>query len=186
MNCRRHGANCMAQGRNLQKTDYNLRRTQTTAVAVARSTHALFCKAAATRCQKRRVDEKGDYMPRKLVTTLFVVSLLYAVSSAQEKPFPAHKIVGNVYYVGSDALAIYLITTADGHILINSGFEETVPLIEKSVKSLGFKVSDVKIMLASHAHADHVAGHARLQKLTGAKVYVMRGDHSVIDRKSVV
>ena len=96
------------------------------------------------------------------------------------EPFPAHKIVGNVYYVGSKDLATFLITTPDGHILINSGFERTVPLIQKSVESLGFKMTDVKILLASHAHSDHVAGHAMLQKLTGAKVFVMRGDDQVI------
>jgi CubicO group peptidase (beta-lactamase class C family)/glyoxylase-like metal-dependent hydrolase (beta-lactamase superfamily II) len=96
------------------------------------------------------------------------------------EPFPAHKVIGNVYYVGSKDLATYLITTGEGHILINSGFERTVPLIQKSVESLGFKMSDVKILLASHAHSDHVAGHALLQKRTGAKVYVMRGDDQVI------
>jgi CubicO group peptidase (beta-lactamase class C family) len=96
------------------------------------------------------------------------------------EPFPAHKVIGNVYYVGSKDLATYLITTPEGHILINSGFERTVPLIEKSVESLGFKMTDVKILLASHAHSDHVAGHALLQKVTGAKVYVMRGDDQVI------
>ena len=95
-------------------------------------------------------------------------------------PFPAHRVVGNVYYVGSKDLATYLITTPEGHVLINSGFERTVPLIRKSVESLGFKMTDVKILLASHAHSDHVAGHAMLQKLTGAKVYVMRGDENVI------
>jgi metallo-beta-lactamase class B len=96
------------------------------------------------------------------------------------EPFPAHKVIGNVYYVGSRDLATYLITTPEGHILINSGFERTVPLIQKSVESLGFKMTDVKILLASHAHSDHVAGHARLRELTGAKVYVMRGDDQVI------
>ena len=96
------------------------------------------------------------------------------------EPFPAHKVIGNVYYVGSKDLATYLITTPEGHILINSGFDRTVPLIQKSVESLGFKMTDVKILLASHAHSDHVAGHALLQKVTGAKVYVMRGDDQVI------
>src|SRR5437879_10327734 len=90
--------------------------------------------------------------------------------------FPAHRVVGNVYYVGSQALASYLITTPEGHILINSSFEETVPLIRVAVESLGFKLRDVKILLASHAHSDHVAGHALLKELTRAKVYVMRGD----------
>lgn len=96
------------------------------------------------------------------------------------EPFPAHRIVGHTYYVGSKDLATYLITTPAGHILINSGFERTVPLIQKAVESLGFKMTDVKVLLASHAHSDHVAGHARLQKLTGAKVFVMRGDDDVI------
>ncbi len=90
------------------------------------------------------------------------------------------RVIGNVYYVGSKDLASYLITTPEGHIVINSGFERTVPLIQKSVESLGFKMSDVKILLASHAHSDHVAGHALLQQATGAKVFVMRGDDKVI------
>jgi metallo-beta-lactamase class B len=89
-------------------------------------------------------------------------------------------VVGDVYYVGSKDLASYLITTPEGHILINSGFERTVPLIRKSVESLGLKMRDVKILLASHAHSDHVAGHALMKELTGAKVYVMRGDDDVI------
>ncbi|HLJ10207.1 MAG TPA: subclass B3 metallo-beta-lactamase [Planctomycetaceae bacterium] len=97
-----------------------------------------------------------------------------------DNAFPAHRVIGNVYYVGSKALASYLIATPDGHILINSGFEETVPLIKASVESLGFKMRDVKILLESHAHSDHVAGHAAAKELTGAKVYVMRGDDAVI------
>ena len=96
------------------------------------------------------------------------------------QPFTAHKVIGNVYYVGSRDLATFLITTPEGHILINSGFEQTVPIIRKGVESLGFKMSDVKILLASHAHSDHVAGHAMLKDLTGAAVYVMRGDNNVI------
>jgi metallo-beta-lactamase class B len=95
-------------------------------------------------------------------------------------PVPAHRIIGNVYYVGSKDLAVYLIATDQGHILINSGFEETVPLVRRGVESLGFDMHDVKIMLESHAHSDHVAGHALLKELTGAKVYVMRGDEAVI------
>jgi metallo-beta-lactamase class B len=96
------------------------------------------------------------------------------------EPFPAHKVIGNVYYVGSKDLASYLITTPEGHILINSGFERTVPLIQKSVESLGYNMADIRVLLASHAHSDHVAGHARMRELTGAKVYVMRGDDAVI------
>lgn len=115
---------------------------------------------------------------------LAVTSLVLALTAVGQadwyEPFPAHNIVGNVYYVGSRDLASYLITTPEGHILINSGFEQTVPLIRKSVESLGFKMKDVKILLASHAHSDHVAGHALARELTGARVFVMRGDETVI------
>ncbi len=117
---------------------------------------------------------------------MFLTSLVLAMATVGQgpsdwyEPFPAHKVIGNVYYVGSKDLATFLITTPEGHILINSGFERTVPLIQKSVESLGFKMTDVKILLASHAHSDHVAGHALLQKVTGAKVYVMRGDDQVV------
>lgn len=115
---------------------------------------------------------------RWLNVLLLVVA--FGPSAVADEAFPAHRIVGNVYYVGSKALAIYLIETPEGHILINSGFEETVPLIRASVESLGFKMRDVKILLESHAHSDHVAGHALLQELTGAKVFVMQGDDEVI------
>jgi metallo-beta-lactamase class B len=113
-------------------------------------------------------------------TFAFAVAFAAIGQLAWFEPFPAHRVVGNVYHVGSKDLASYLITTPEGHILINSGFERTVPLIRTSVESLGFKMADIKILLASHAHSDHVAGHALLQELTGAKVYVMRGDDRVI------
>src|SRR5437762_10889547 len=112
--------------------------------------------------------------------TCVLISVACLLTAAADEPFPAHRVIGNVYYVGSQALASYLITTPDGHILINSSFEETVPLIRVAVESLGFKLRDVKILLASHAHSDHVAGHALLQELTGAKVFVMEGDDAPI------
>jgi metallo-beta-lactamase class B len=115
-----------------------------------------------------------------LATLVLAAAAVGQGQSDWYEPFPAHKVIGNVYYVGSKDLATFLITTPDGHILINSGFERTVPLIQESVERLGFKMTDVKILLASHAHSDHVAGHALLQKKTGAKVYVMRGDDQVI------
>jgi metallo-beta-lactamase class B len=119
-----------------------------------------------------------------LGATIQVLALGAALTGQNQnpwyEPFPAHRVVGNVYYVGSKDLATYLITTPEGHILINSGFEQTVPLIRAGVESLGFKMGDVKILLASHAHSDHVAGHALAREQTGAKVYVMRGDENVI------
>lgn len=97
------------------------------------------------------------------------------------EPFPAFKIVGNVYYVGSRGLASYLITTPKGHILINSNLESSVSQIRDSVEKLGFHFSDVKILLISHAHWDHDAGSAAIKKLTGAQYNVMEGDVPVVE-----
>ena len=92
------------------------------------------------------------------------------------KPFPPHKVIGNVYYVGSEQLASFLITTPDGHILINSSFETTVPVIRAAVEKLGFKFTDIKILLGSHAHGDHMEGDALVKELTGAQVMAMEQD----------
>ncbi len=122
-----------------------------------------------------------------LISTLSIV-LAVAFSSretpAQDdwtEPFPAFRIAGNLYYVGSKGLANYLITTPQGHILINSDLEANVPLIRTSIESLGFKFSDVKILLISHAHADHNGASATIKKLTGAKYFVMDADVSVVE-----
>ena len=96
-------------------------------------------------------------------------------------PFPPHQIAGNLYYVGSRDLASYLITTREGHILINSSLEESVPLIRASVEQLGFKFTDIKILLISHAHSDHCAGSAEILKLTGAQYLVMEGDAAAVE-----
>src|SRR5580698_860762 len=92
------------------------------------------------------------------------------------KPYPAHKIVGNMYFVGSEQLGSFLITTPQGHILINSDYEETVPVIRAAVEKLGFKFSDIKILLNSHAHPDHTTGDAMIKELTGATVMTMAED----------
>lgn len=118
-----------------------------------------------------------------LLRLLPAVLLFAAVLPAQSDwndPFPPHRIADNLYYVGSKGLASYLVTTTDGHILINSSFDRTVPLIRASIEKLGYKFSDVKILLGSHAHSDHMEGNALVRKLTGAQVYVMQGDEKVI------
>ena len=92
------------------------------------------------------------------------------------KPFPPHKVIGNIYYVGSESLASFLFVTPEGNILLNSCFEATVPVIRASVEKLGFKFTDVKILLGSHAHADHMQGDALVKELTGAKVMAMAED----------
>jgi metallo-beta-lactamase class B len=94
----------------------------------------------------------------------------------QENQFPPHKVIGNIYYVGTETLAAFLVTTPQGHILVNTMYERTVPVIQKSVEQLGFKFTDIKIVLGSHAHADHMEGDALVKQLTGAQVMAMEQD----------
>jgi metallo-beta-lactamase class B len=93
-----------------------------------------------------------------------------------DKPFPAHKVIGNIYFVGTAGLGSYLITTPEGHFLVNSDFERTVPQIRASVEKLGFKFTDIKIILGSHAHGDHMEGDALAKELSGARVMAMEQD----------
>lgn len=102
------------------------------------------------------------------------------VSPETDAAFPPHRVAGNLYYVGSRDLSVYLVTTPKGHILINTGFAETVPLVKASVEKLGFKFSDIKILLNSHAHDDHVAGTEAARRLSGARVMVMEGDAEIV------
>jgi glyoxylase-like metal-dependent hydrolase (beta-lactamase superfamily II) len=92
------------------------------------------------------------------------------------KQFPPHKVIGNIYYVGSESLSSFLVVTPQGNILINSCFEATVPVIRSSVEKLGFKFTDIKILLGSHAHNDHMEGDALVKELTGAQVMAMAED----------
>jgi metallo-beta-lactamase class B len=96
-------------------------------------------------------------------------------------PFPPHRVMGNLYYVGSEGLASYLITTQQGNILINSSLEQSVPLIQASIEKLGFKFSDTKILLISHAHDDHCAGSARIKAITHAKYMILDADVPVVE-----
>src|SRR3954453_23503905 len=79
----------------------------------------------------------------------------------QTTAFPPHKIIGNIYYVGTKSLAAFLIVTPRGHILVNSTYERNVATIQKSVEQLGFKFADIKILLGSHAQVDAQEGGAR-------------------------
>jgi metallo-beta-lactamase class B len=95
--------------------------------------------------------------------------------------FPGFRVAGNLYYVGSKGLASYLVVTPAGNILINSDMEANLPLIRASIEGLGFKFSDTKILLISHAHFDHDAGSAKIKELTGASYMVMDGDVPVVE-----
>ena len=120
------------------------------------------------------------------ILSIALSTILTLIVTASEAPrpvqqdwterFPAFRVAGNLYYVGSKGLASYLITTPEGHILINSDLEANVPLIKASVEKLGFKFEDIKILLISHAHWDHNAASAMIKKLTGASYMVMDAD----------
>ena len=118
---------------------------------------------------------------------LFQSLLVFMLGSPQQppprdaarpaEPVAPFKILGNVYFVGPESdHSSFLITTPQGHILINSGFERQVPIIRGSIEKLGFKFNDIKIILGSHAHNDHQEGDAQMKQLTGAQVMAMEQD----------
>src|SRR5215469_14717371 len=97
------------------------------------------------------------------------------------KPFPPFRMIANVYWVGTYDLSTYLITTPEGHILINTGLTSTVPQIKAGVEQLGFKLSEVKVLTATHGHFDHVAGLAELKRMTGAQVMMSEQDAELLE-----
>jgi len=125
----------------------------------------------------------------KVFSSLLVIGLLCRAHmmaqdphAAFNKPFPPFKVMDNVYFVGTEDLGSFLITTPAGNILINSDFETTVPQIRASVEKLGFKFNDIKILLGSHAHGDHMEADALVKELTGAQVFVMEEDVPALSR----
>jgi metallo-beta-lactamase class B len=115
---------------------------------------------------------------REPIFTLSIFVLCPLAAMAQPKgwndPFPPHRVMDNVYFVGTKELASFLITTSQGHILVNSNYESSVPVIRAGVEQLGFKFSDIKILISGHAHPDHVEGDALVKEFTGAQVVVGR------------
>ena len=118
---------------------------------------------------------------RALLLLLCFSTPVAAQNAEWRQPFPAFKLIGNVYWVGTYDLSTYLITTSAGHILINTGFADTVPLIKRGVEELGFDLADVKILLATHAHGDHVAGLAALKRDTGAQMMMSEADAVLLE-----
>lgn len=96
-------------------------------------------------------------------------------------PVPPRGLVGNIHYVGAINVSSFLITTPAGHILLDTGFDDTVPIIQRGVEQLGFRVADIKLILSSHAHIDHVGGHAAMKRLTGAQVLASAADARTLE-----
>jgi metallo-beta-lactamase class B len=97
--------------------------------------------------------------------------------SAPAEPF---RIVGNIHYVGARNIASYLLTTPEGHVLIDTGTKEMEPVVRRNIEKLGFKLRDIKILLSGHAHFDHVQGHAAMKRATGARVMALGDDATAL------
>ena len=111
-----------------------------------------------------------------LVASAAVASLARSPRQPEPVAVAPFKIAGNIYYVGTSDPTAFLITTSAGHILIDTTYERTAPIVAGNIRTLGFKLEDVKIILASHAHLDHVGGHAEMKRLTGAQVVASEKD----------
>lgn len=100
---------------------------------------------------------------------------------AWKTPVPPRRLVGNIYYVGASGVSSFLIATAEGHILLDTGFEDMAPLIHANIEQLGFRSGDIKFLLASHAHVDHTGGHALMRRVTGARVVSSEADARLLE-----
>src|SRR5882762_4404860 len=121
-------------------------------------------------------DHPAVTVPGQTYTPRSILARNMGTPEDQATQFPPHKIIGNIYYVGTKTLSSFLIITPQGNILIDSTYERNVPVIQKSVADLGFKFSDIKILLGNHAHGDHQEGDAKVKELTGAQVVAMAED----------
>ena len=104
-----------------------------------------------------------------------------AIDNEWTIPMEPFKVLDNLYYVGSQNIASHLITTPQGHILLDTGMPAMNQAVKGSIEKLGFKLSDIKIMISSHAHFDHVQGHAAMKKVTGAQVVALGGDAAALE-----
>ena len=97
------------------------------------------------------------------------------------EPFPGHRVIGNLYAVGTAGLGVFLITSDEGHILINTGMEDSTPLIRENIESVGYRLEDVGILLTMQAHWDHTAALAEIKEITGAEMWATVGDGRVLE-----
>ena len=115
------------------------------------------------------------------IAVLLAAAPAAAQPSEWSKPFPGHRVIGNLYAVGTYDLACFLITSDEGHILINTGLAESAPLIRENVESLGFRLEDVRILLTMQAHYDHTAALSEIKKATGAAMWATAADAPLLE-----
>jgi metallo-beta-lactamase class B len=118
-----------------------------------------------------------------LAFSLFLVltAQLHAQNEDWATPFPGHRVIANLYSVGTYGLGMFLITTDQGHILINTGLEDSTPLIRENIESVGFRLEDVRILLTMQAHWDHTAALAEIKEITGAEMWATTDDARVLE-----
>ena len=116
-----------------------------------------------------------------LCCAVLVISTATAQPDGWTTPFPGHRVIGNLYAVGTYDLASFLITSADGHILINTGLEDSTSLIRENIESLGFRLEDVRILLTTQAHWDHTAALADIKEIADAEMWATAGDAPVLE-----
>ena len=122
-------------------------------------------------------------MRQHLVTFWLALALTVPLSAQREgwtKPFPGHRVIGNLYAVGSYDLGVFLITTGKGHILINTGVEESTAMIRENIESVGFRMEDIEILLTMQSHWDHTAALAEIKEITGAEMWATAADARVL------
>lgn len=108
-------------------------------------------------------------------------SPLVAQPAEWTRPFTGHRVIGNLYAVGTYDLGVFLITSDEGHILINTALKESTPLIRRNIESVGFRMDDIKILLTMQAHWDHTAALAEIKRATGAEMWATAGDAPVLE-----
>jgi metallo-beta-lactamase class B len=150
--------------------------TRTSTATCVLLTAFLGAGATVSQAQNPPPDHPAVTVKGQTYTPRSILSRNMGTPEDQTTAFPPHKIIGNIYYVGTRTLSSFLIVTPQGNILIDSTYERNVRTIEKSITELGFKFSDVKILLGNHAHGDHQEGDALVKQLTGAQVMAMAED----------
>ena len=121
------------------------------------------------------------YVVLALIGTAAVSAQYFPYEPDWNRPAPPHRVIDNVYFVGTTELGAFVVTTPRGHILIDPGFDETAPLIRTSMRTLGLAYEDIRVLLTTQAHFDHVAGMARIKQETGARVEAMREDAALLE-----
>ena len=132
----------------------------------------------------------SKFKKRRWLILLAFIAVLFIVlfnlwQSAIEKnrqiPVGPFQIAGNLYYVGTTNVCSFLLTGPEGHVLIDGAYPETAPMIIKSISKLGYDITDVKVLLNSHAHADHAGGLAALKSASDAELWISEADANVIE-----